>query len=111
MEPQPSTSKAQNEYDDFLDRTAGKSMSKAKLLTVLLRILITKKKSSLVLKVILQRSMYMMRKHMASSYQMLSYYPNVLANQLIVAHAEIQNQNSSFFKTAPAETALLNYFL
>ena len=40
---------------------------------------------------------------------MLSYYPNVLANQLFVAHAEIQNQNSSFFKTAPPEMALLNY--
>ncbi|XP_068700909.1 uncharacterized protein [Montipora foliosa] len=32
VEPQPSTSKAKNEYDDFLDRTAPKNMSEAKLL-------------------------------------------------------------------------------
>ena len=32
MEPQPSTSKAQSEYDDFLDRTAPKNMSELKLM-------------------------------------------------------------------------------
>lgn len=31
-EPQPSTSKAQSEYDDFLDRTAPKNMSELKLM-------------------------------------------------------------------------------
>ena len=32
VEPQPSTSKAQSEYDDFLDRTAPKNMSELKLM-------------------------------------------------------------------------------
>ena len=31
-EPQPSTSKAQSEYDDFLDRTAPRNMSELKLM-------------------------------------------------------------------------------
>lgn len=104
-EPQPSTSKAQSEYDDFLDRTAPKNMSELKLMNSSFEKLdqqeavTTRSQSS---------SAEMGVHEEAHGYKMRSYYQSALLFQLFAARAEIQSQNCSYFKVAQAEMALLN---
>ena len=93
MKPQPSTSKAQSEYDDFLACTAPRNISELKLMNGSFENL-DQQEGTLTRSQSLQECM-MRRKHMASSYKMLSFYCSVLANQLFATHADIQNQNSS----------------
>lgn len=103
-EPQPSTSKAQSEYDDFLDRTAPKNMSELKLMNSSFEKLdqqeaVTTRSQSGTAEICVHEE--------AHGYKMRSYYQSALLFQLFAARAEIQSQNCSYFKIAQAEMALL----
>ena len=109
VEPQPSTSKAQSEYDDFLDRTAPKNMSELKLMDSSFENFdrqeaVTTRSQSSSAEICVHEEAHGFKLQDA----IRCYYQSALLYQLFAARAEIQSQNCSYFKIALVEMALLN---
>ena len=108
VEPQPSTSKAQTDYDDFLARTAPANMSERKLMNSSFEnfnnLGATTRSQTASCAGIHEKA----HGFKLQDAELLS---QCMENQLSVAHAEMQTQVSSFFKITLIEMALLNLFI